>query len=360
MLFHIRGRFRFELNIMSPKIFKSSVKYRLRPQLAFAILVFCLVSGLTRSPTPSLPSSGKDPSNLSEQDRSDDGTRELQSCRMPDLSKYVYNFSPYDDECFRGKTQEILDPFTGVETKVLWREGVFLRENGFQCVEDQCSGTWNRLRQVALGVLYARNEIKCCGTIAGRLHSIADLKTSSLKIWETQSTGPFVDVLEGTEGFVSSEYISDDASSGQIISTPSHTARHEDMMNSSFSANSLDLVISSEVLEHVPYPYVAHMEIYRVLKRGGAHVFSVPYDVNSETDTETARLLPNKTISISGEPVYHGDPIRPEGILVYNIFGNEMVKKLCHIGFDAHFLEVKSPLHGVTGSGAFVFVAVKL
>lgn len=180
-----------------------------------------------------------------------------------------------------------------------------------------------------------------------------------MKIWDTQSTGPFVDVLKDEDGFVSSEYISDDSIPGQVISTPSYTARHESMMNSSFLSNSLDLVISSEVLEHVPYPYVAHKEVHRVLKRGGAHVFSVPYDINSETDTETARLLPNKSILFSRSPVYHDDPIRQEGILVFNIFGNEMVRKLCRLGFDAHFLEVRSPRHGVTGPGAFVFVAIK-
>lgn len=43
-----------------------------------------------------------------------------------------------------------------------------------------------------------------------------------------------------------------------------------------FEDNTFDYVISSEVIEHVPEPYKAIREIYRVLKPGGVMVLSTP------------------------------------------------------------------------------------
>lgn len=43
-----------------------------------------------------------------------------------------------------------------------------------------------------------------------------------------------------------------------------------------FNDNTFDYVISSEVIEHTPDPYVAIKEIYRVLKPGGIMVLSTP------------------------------------------------------------------------------------
>ena len=56
----------------------------------------------------------------------------------------------------------------------------------------------------------------------------------------------------------------------------------------------------------------------------------------------------------------HGDPIRPEGVPVFTIFGQEMVQKLCNYGFDTYAFEVHSPAQGILGSGSLVFLARKL
>jgi len=43
-----------------------------------------------------------------------------------------------------------------------------------------------------------------------------------------------------------------------------------------FADNTFDFVVSSEVIEHTPEPYLALKEIYRVLKPGGKMVLSTP------------------------------------------------------------------------------------
>jgi predicted SAM-dependent methyltransferase len=45
-----------------------------------------------------------------------------------------------------------------------------------------------------------------------------------------------------------------------------------------FADESLDLVITSDVMEHARLDDRAHREIYRVLKPGGIYIFTVPHD----------------------------------------------------------------------------------
>jgi len=56
---------------------------------------------------------------------------------------------------------------------------------------------------------------------------------------------------------------------------------HESAL-SPFSDESLDLVITSDAMEHVCLDDLAHREIYRVLKPSGVYIFTVPHDRSLE------------------------------------------------------------------------------
>ena len=94
-------------------------------------------------------------------------------------------------------------------------------------------------------------------------------------------------------------------------------------MDLTFSDDQFDLVITSDIMEHVRRPYEAFVEIKRVLKPGGAHIFSIPvqdpipkntvYRVDTSGD-EDVFLLP---------PRYHNDDH-----LVYTDFGEDMIARL--------------------------------
>ncbi len=58
-------------------------------------------------------------------------------------------------------------------------------------------------------------------------------------------------------------------------------------------------------------------------------------------------------------PIYHGDPIRSEGILVYVIFSMEMLCKLSDIGYQVRMYDATDPLKGILGSNALVFESIK-
>jgi Methyltransferase domain len=288
--------------------------------------------------------------------------REMQNCLNPFTNSNEYTETLFERTCFEGLNTSILDPVSGRKVSASWRKGMFLRENGFLCddlsIDVDCQRQWNRHRQVGLGIMHAINSLKCCGAV-NPISNVAELQLSPLSIWDTQSTGPFFQALRKKKHFVSSEYISEKHHAGDIVMIGNRAVRHENMMNTSFQSHSHNLIISTEVLEHVPLPYAAHAEVLRVLKPGGAHVFTVPFDENSIHDRVKARLAENGSIVHIEEPMYHGDPIRPEGALVFNIFGKEMVSKLCALGYETHGFRIYSEMHGAIGPGALVFIAIK-
>jgi hypothetical protein len=110
--------------------------------------------------------------------------------------------------------------------------------------------------------------------------------------------------------------------------------------------------------EHVPDPYTAHREIFRVLRNGGRHVFTVPFDHCECLDQTRARRRPDGTVEHLLDPQHHEDPVHPEGALVYTIFGLEMLVNLRRIGYDVRVHHLHRPSNGILGDNALVFEAV--
>jgi hypothetical protein len=51
--------------------------------------------------------------------------------------------------------------------------------------------------------------------------------------------------------------------------------------------------------------------------------------------------------------------LRPEGVLVFNIFAIEMIVKLAKIGFRTNMHHLYRPSNGILGTNGLVFEAVK-
>jgi len=224
--------------------------------------------------------------------------------------------------------------------------GRSLRES-CKCV--RCKST-NRQRQVAYGICGAVARIT--GTRIASLEDVARLK--DLAVYNTEAGRQIHDQLSGMPGYVCSEYFGPACRSGDMIGG----RMHQDLMALSFDDKSLDLVISSDVFEHIPDPYRAHREIHRVLKPGGSHVFTVPfYQTEFEDEDRTITDIRGNTVLIK-DPVYHGDPIRSEGALVHKIFSLEMLVKLRKVGFRTNMYKIYKPSSGILGHNALVFEAV--
>lgn len=226
-----------------------------------------------------------------------------------------------------------------------WQEN--LRESG--CCR-HCR-SHNRRRQIA-HVLCASISVQ----VGLPLHSLVDLrKCSDLTVYNTEASGPLHDYLSELPHYACSEYFGPRYMPGEIVDS----VRHEDLTRMSFADDSFDVVISSDVLEHVPLPYQAHREIFRVLKPGGRHVFTVPFHQTEYLDEVMAEPDDEGTPRLLKQALYHFDPLRPEGILVYTIFSLEMLVKLQRIGFRTRMYRLYQPFLGILGPNGIVFEAVK-
>lgn len=136
---------------------------------------------------------------------------------------------------------------------------------------------------------------------------------------------------------------------------------HQDVHHLSFENERFDLVISADVWEHLHSPYAAHKEIWRVLKPGGRHVFTVPFDLTSTLEQKRAIINDAGEIEHYFDPLYHFDPVNPkgEGVLVFNIFSLSSLPKLEEIGYKPILHKVYSPIHGIFGNNGIVLEAIK-
>lgn len=180
-------------------------------------------------------------------------------------------------------------------------------------------------------------------------------KNSEFKIFNTESNGAIHDYLKHVNNYVCSEYFGPYETFGK----EKDGVLNIDLMDIPFNENIFDLVISTEVFEHIPDPYKAFKEVHRILKPGGRHIFTVPFYDNKEKDEVRSVLNDKNEIVYLLEPQYHGDPIRSEdGVLVYTIFAKEMIGKLERLGFS-----VITDLHTAGKNGIFglsyVFSAIK-
>lgn len=222
-----------------------------------------------------------------------------------------------------------------------------LRES---CRCSRCGAT-NRQRQLAY--VACRAATAMTGVRIGTLPVLA--AHGGLAVFNTEAQGAVHDRLRGMPGYVCSEYFGDEHEPGTFV----NGVRHEDLQALSLDDGSIDLVLSSDVFEHIPEPYEAHAEVHRILRAGGRHVFTVPfYQTEFLDEPRTDKDDAGNLVHLM-EPVYHGDPIREEGALVHTIFALEMLVELRKIGFRPNMYHLYRPSRGIVGPNALVFEAVK-
>lgn len=107
-------------------------------------------------------------------------------------------------------------------------------------------------------------------------------------------------------------------------------ARCEDITQLTFEPDSLDLIVSSDVLEHVPNPEAAFRECHRVLKPGGFHLFTVP----PRSITRKRAEIMDGRVNFLIEPDYHSDPLNPEGILAFWDYGPDAAEMFARPGLE--------------------------
>jgi SAM-dependent methyltransferase len=153
-------------------------------------------------------------------------------------------------------------------------------------------------------------------------------KLREMDVLELDAGSPLTPILSGAKRYTRTFY-SRDVRRG---ATNEQGARCEDITALSFGESEIDLIISSDVLEHVPALPRAFDETFRVLKPNGIHVFTVPFSEN----TRPRAVIQGGTVKHILPPEYHLDPLNPEGILAFWDIGKDLADwgKRCglHIG----------------------------
>jgi SAM-dependent methyltransferase len=230
-----------------------------------------------------------------------------------------------------------------------------LRESG-RCLV--CNSS-NRQRQIGATLLKAIYETKglnfsSIDKFASKLSTSSVL--SNLKIYNTETTGSIHNILgKFHDNYDASEYLGNEYKSGELV----NGILHQNLIETSFETSSLDIVMSSDVFEHIPDPYNAFAEIYRILKPGGRHIFTVPFYGDRYRDEIRSIIESDGSLNHILPPMYHGDPIRAEGILVYVIFSMEMLIRLNDMGYQVRMYNMRNPYQGILGNNAIVFDTIK-
>ena len=100
--------------------------------------------------------------------------------------------------------------------------------------------------------------------------------------------------------------------------------RSENLEMLTFADNTFDLFITQDVMEHIFNPLKASKEIARVLKPGGAHIFSVPIMNKSLPTQRWAALNADNSVDFIMPAEYHGNPVNEKGALVTMHYGYDL------------------------------------
>ncbi len=187
--------------------------------------------------------------------------------------------------------------------------------------------------------------------VATITEQVPDLSKRRAHIVST--AGPFFDWLQKGSGELWCSQYFDGVPGGATVDG----VRCEDLQRLTYEDSTFDLVTSSEVLEHVPDDHAAFCEMRRVLKPGGALIFTVPMSLDGQATVERARLTEDGSIRHLLTPEYHDDPIRGR-ILAYRNYGLDILDRLRASGYVHAEIVTKPSPTGLTCSRPVVVAHV--
>lgn len=153
-----------------------------------------------------------------------------------------------------------------------------------------------------------------CGSIPRQRHlqTVLDEQVSGWPGLAIHESSPSNDFLSRrATNYTSSQYFAD-VPRGEYRDG----VRSEDVEALTLPDESVDLFITQDVLEHVFHPDRAIQEIHRVLRPGGAHVFTAPKHRGLDSSRRRAAISASGEVEHLLPAEYHGNPISDNKALV--------------------------------------------
>jgi SAM-dependent methyltransferase len=205
-------------------------------------------------------------------------------------------------------------------------EGTFIRvhrspREGYACGGCGAGLRWRNQAEVLL-TLYSQGA----GSLA---ELIAEPQFRALTVYEPGIGGPFRTLLSQLPAYSQSHHWPG-VEPGEVV----RGVRCETLEALTFPDRSLDLVITSDLFEHVRRPWHAFAELRRAMRPGARHVFTVPVEpaAHSQARVDVTELGDLHLL----RPRYHRSPTDRAGSLVYTDFGLDLPERLESLGFEVH------------------------
>ncbi len=223
--------------------------------------------------------------------------------------------------------------------------------------------TTSRYRSIARGILRAVKDLT--QVEAPSFASLRKTKINTpVRIYDTQMpfyfrtcSYPLPDLLASIPNFevYLSRFRPQEPLGKKLSGAPNLT--NQNLERLTFPDAFFDVVITSDVMEHVRNDALAHAEIRRVLKPEGVYIFTVPH---SRIDHDTLHRVvvhdPNDSDKDEFvlEKEFHGDANDPENAaLSYRVFGTELDETLTRLGFTVDYTNQSFPELGILNTELF-------
>lgn len=140
--------------------------------------------------------------------------------------------------------------------------------------------------------------------------------------------GASIKLHDECKGYTASQYYPD-VPLGTIH--PKSGYRCEDLERLTFPDETFDLFITQDVMEHIFEPENAFKEIARVLRPGGAHIFTVPLINKAKKSERWASRAAGGEITHHHPAEYHGNPVDERGALVTMHWGYDIASYITEV-----------------------------
>jgi SAM-dependent methyltransferase len=165
-----------------------------------------------------------------------------------------------------------------------------------------------------------------------------------LCVLEASGRGAYPMLLGEKLRYVNTEYPPAGATGDATFS------RFADLEHLPYADATLDVILAADVFEHVRHDGRAFAEVHRVLKPGGALVFTVPYDPQRPETLIRVKVKGDVDVPVM-EPEYHGGGGRS---LAYRTYGRDLPDQLRDGGFTVGLWDVEVPAHAITRQTVFL------
>ncbi len=163
-----------------------------------------------------------------------------------------------------------------------------------------------------------------------------------IKILESSARGPYPMMLDDKFDYYATEY--------DPTGKETDTRKFADFQKMSYPDATFDIVIASDVFEHVRDDVAGYREVFRVLKPGGSFLLTVPYQHNQPQTIKRVDTSGATDVHLL-EPEYHGGGGHT---LTYRNYGRDLLSLLRSTGFSVGYLETAIPAYGIPSQALII------